>query len=527
MSIIQPIPQQTAITLYKGIPWTNTYEDIRLFDSETERTTFMNVHMVAQFPNCSIAKPGQQIKLEGQMTDYMVCNYLSFINGGLGHQKVFYAFITSIDYININTFAVSYEIDWVQSYLFNFQLESCLVEREHVNDDTFGKNLVEEGISFSEYSVENVVQETYQPGYSLMFLSETVTEVTIPVVAGVACGTRLQSGPIDGLGLITEFLTQLNNNGESDKVVQFVMCPEDCAVSSNKEMHKSFSVNMPNRIFSFGNRDYTAKNNKMMCYPYKMMTIDNYEGSVEQFRYECFADTVASFAVDGTCVPKPCMICYPINYMGWKGNSGSPNTMQQFAVMFTNFPEIAWTSDTFRAWVSQNSATLVGEKASAFAQVAMGAMQIGAGISSGNVGLAIAGGSSIAGGVTNWKASDQRIDQKQLHGTQLQGSIPSASMPFMRHTVGFRATQYCIMPEDAKRIDEYFTRYGYKVNAVKVPNIRGRQIVNYVKTANAHVKGDIPIDSQLILEGAMNGGCSFWHTDNIGDKITDNPIVTT
>lgn len=520
MSIISPFPQNTTIRLYKNVPWGNDYSEIRLFDNASQRDTFLNTLLIEQFSQCSIVKTGKSIKLTGQINDYLTCNYMQFTNYGIGQSgnlRSFFAFVTAINYVAINTFEIEYEIDWVQSFLFEFTIGECFVEREHVNDDSFGKNTVPENIDIGEYCIYNVYDQTYAKAYRLLYLSEADKGVSLKKKNGIAYGVNYIADTYDNpWGTVSEILQELNTYGGANEVVDFVMCAAPMVTNTNG-LHDSFNVNDGGKEFKFGTTTYNAVNNKMRCYPYKLMSIDNYEGSVEQYRFENFADTSFSFAVEGTAMPKPCMECFPINYMGWRGTSESPNTVQQFSVMFTNFPEIPWTCDTFRAWVSQNSATLVGNGVSKVVQAGMGAAML----ASGN----IAGVLPLANAAIGAAQQVQDIENHRIYGSELQGTIPSAGMSYFRDTIGFRATIYCIRPEMAQKIDRFFTRYGYRVNASKIPNIRGRQYVNYVKTSVAHVDGEIPIDTKNILEKALNTGVSFWHVNTMDMELTNNPII--
>lgn len=523
MSIISPFTQQTVIKLYRGIPWDNSYADVRWFTSESERQTMLNSRLAATFTQCSIVKPGETIKLTGQSTDFMSCNYMSFVNDGLGIGKVFYAFITSINYININTFEIVYQIDWVQSYLFDIDFEACAIEREHVSDDSFGKNLVEENISFSDYAVEFVKDNTYQKAVVISYLADGY-KTEAKELTGCITATNYHISLMDGTyDALNQILSDLNETGQPERVASLMMCAWD--MRHENGMAESFETTQADKSFAYGNETYTAKNNKMMCYPYKLMTVDNYDGGVEQYRYEEFDDTVCSFGVNGVLCPKPAMMCFPINYKGWHGNSQTPNTMRQNALLFTNFPEVPWVSDTFRAWVTQNTPSMAWSAAGKVVSIVGGILAVGTGIGTANP-LAIAGGAAaVVAGAQGLAQQAQDVEQHALHSQSFQGSTNSAGLAYMQNTIGFRLTKYCLRPNDARRIDQYFTRYGYKVDCVKVPNITGRQYVNYVKTTAARVKGNIPIDTKEILERAMNGGCSFWHVDNIGQVLTDNPIV--
>jgi hypothetical protein len=67
-----------------------------------------------------------------------------------------------------------------------------------------------------------------------------------------------------------------------------------------------------------------------------------------------------------------------------------------------------------------------------------------------------------------------------------------------------------IKKEYAKRIDEFFTMYGYKVNSLKIPNVSDRPYWNYVQTIDVNIKGSIPHNDMKRLKQMYNEGVTLW-----------------
>lgn len=87
------------------------------------------------------------------------------------------------------------------------------------------------------------------------------------------------------------------------------------------------------------------------------------------------------------------------------------------------------------------------------------------------------------------------------------------------------APKYCsatIRSEFAQRIDDFFDRFGYKTNRLKVPNITGRPSWNYVKTISATVTGSVPFGDMTKIKATLNNGITFWHGDFVGDYGRSN-----
>lgn len=77
----------------------------------------------------------QSLKVQANCDDLFGLNYLYFMN----NNKRYYAFITKKDYINPNCTAISFKIDVLQSFMFDYSIDESFVEREH--QDRFTSDL--------------------------------------------------------------------------------------------------------------------------------------------------------------------------------------------------------------------------------------------------------------------------------------------------------------------------------------------------------------------------------------------------
>lgn len=68
--------------------------------------------------------------------------------------------------------------------------------------------------------------------------------------------------------------------------------------------------------------------------------------------------------------------------------------------------------------------------------------------------------------------------------------------------------------EYAKRIDDYFSMFGYKVNSIKVPETHSRENWNYIQTIDVNIDGAIPSDDMRKLKSIYNNGVTLWHKPN-------------
>ena len=72
-------------------------------------------------------------------------------------------------------------------------------------------------------------------------------------------------------------------------------------------------------------------------------------------------------------------------------------------------------------------------------------------------------------------------------------------------------TIYSIKEQFARRIDNYFSMYGYATNELKVPNLNNRTNWNYVKLIGANILGDIPQSDLQAIKNIFNNGVTLWH----------------
>lgn len=531
MSIVTPIPQESTVTLYKGIPWDSRNENVRLFKTEQERHGFFNGKAVQQWLNCSIVKKGKSIRLEGDWRRYLNCNYMSFTNGDIGAKPtVFYCYISSIEYVNVNAFEIEYEIDWIQTYILDFVFETCFVEREHVSDDTFGRHTLDENLDTGEYVVEYIRNRTQSPSLIMYFLQDSPVVSYINRV--ITCLTTVGFKDLQSMtGAIQDLLQGFADAPE--RVVMLCMGGDkmvETSGSSPSPYIDGFTCTRDHKNFKYDNQEYMPKNNKTLCYPYKFMTIDNYSGQSQIYRWEEGIDQVGTPAVMfqeiGAVNPKPTIQVYPLKYKGWQANEIESNAVQNFAVTYDNFPLVPFATDAYRAWVSQYGGFTAAQMTASVVGTVIGA----AGMLTSNIKkYALAGklfaAQSAVEGAQGILGTAQQIKERQIHSVDMHGSVGSSSVDFSMGRIGFRETQYGIRPEYAKMIDEFFTRYGYRVDSIKVPEINSRRYCNYVKTKNSHVAGDIAVDAKEAMELALDSGVTFWHTNDVGMELESNPIV--
>lgn len=523
---------QTVVKFYRDIPWTDDYKHTIWFVNANAQNTFFASKLAYTYTDFTYVRQTGVIRVPRIADDLYNCNYISFLNAGYGN-KTFYAFITKVDYVNNETTDIHFKLDYIQTWRFDITVEQCFVEREHVADDTIGLHTVDEKLETGEYLIEN--EASYKQLRNTVMLGKTIefTPPSLQYIGGVLNGLDI----IAGHDQDTAFLNALVGVKDTPEKIGFIRMISDDMLKPGTNMIQTFDDSFGftrNNAIVFHNacegKTYTPKNNKLKCYPYCCFTVDNFCGDVTQYRWEEFTSPFsANFVIKGTPLPIPVMECFPVDYKKNYSAPTSSNT-KQFVTIYDNFPEVPMSTDTFKIWeTSQFKKDMASEGASIVTGSVSTAVLVAAGIMTENPVL-LAGGiaSGVATAVNSAKKGyDIGVDYSyhKLHNSSLVGSTQSAGLNWNDDEVGFRFTEYRIKAEFAQMIDNFLTRFGYKVDVIKVPELTSRRYFNYVKTIDADVRGNIPSDCQKVIASIFNSGITLWHTSDVGNYNVDNAIV--
>ena len=153
MSYIIP---NSIIQILSDIPFDVSYENTMYFDSANTQNTYMLQHVEYTLNAQSYTRVNRGVIRIGigidntSMAKLFWCNYMRFANSDF-ENRWWYAFIDSVEYVNNNTVEISFHIDVIQSFMFNLNFNECLIEREHVLDDSIGAHTLPENLETGEY----------------------------------------------------------------------------------------------------------------------------------------------------------------------------------------------------------------------------------------------------------------------------------------------------------------------------------------------------------------------------------------
>ena len=149
---------------------------------------------------------------------------------------------------------------------------------------------------------------------------------------------------------------------------------------------------------------------------------------------------------------------------------------------------------------------------------------IAAGVLSGGAAIAMGIGAIGAGAAAVGNAVGKIKDTERVPPQVAnQGRNPYLDAGMGSNKMRFHMKAKSIRAPFARTIDDYFTKFGYQTNRVKVPNTHSRPHWNYVKTISATITGSVPADDAKKICQLLDNGITFWKNGSeIGNYSLDN-----
>ena len=502
------IEPNSNIKIYNSVPLDNTYNHTLYFSSLSDQNAYF--HGNSGILKYNLTSQSYQRVVKGSMRiavkadNLYDCNYLAFQNASFG-SKWFYAFITGVEYVNNETSEITFEIDPVQTYFFDVQLKECYVEREHSSSDKAGDNIVAENIDIGDITCNAVSGSGHFSSYVAVIATAYDPEgQTGGYQGGLFSGVNYIAGLIntaEQVKSLLDFLDATVDANKEDSVVSIFIMPSEFYTTED-----SASVQVSRVAKSTTIHGYTPRNKKLLTYPYNYLSVDCGNNDAI-YRYEWFNDEYCDFAMYGCMSCNPQIMLVPQNYNGADGDNF--NFVEKLVMQ--GFPQVAWSVDSFRAWLAQEASSTAIQGIGSVASVAGGAM-------SGNPMAMVGGIMGLANTANNIVLATNRPSQAK--GTN-SGTIDVAT-----RTKDFYFRQMQISAEYARIIDDYFDMFGYATRRVKIPNRSVRPHWNYVKTNGCVLTGNAPADDVRKICSIYDDGITFWkNPSEVGNYSLDNSLA--
>lgn len=525
------VTPNTTVLLMKNVPLDADYEHTIYFESPDQQFPYFNNLVTKRLLANSYQRAGRgAIRVAATMAEIYNCNYMCFYN--ISHEdKIYYAFITSVEYVNEQASLVHYTIDVMQTWLFDYTIGPSFVEREHWLTDNPGDNLVPENVELGDYVVDNDSEESsLEQVYIVMAATvkldgADVVDAEGDIRGGVYSGLYYTYYPANssGAALLSEHIKLITLAGKADGIVSIFMCPGLATVNANEVVPGSKQV-LKVKPTTLGS--YTPKNKKLLTAPYNQLYVTDGNGHAATYDYEQFTFTdneTASFQLYSSISTITDAVLVPRYYKG----SDNLNWDESFTI--NGWAQCSYNVDSFKAWMAQNSATLAAGFAAGITQVAQGAGLLASGGLPALYGTAVGSAASqeplYQGGVSIAKQIAQIYDRSKLPPVS-KGTTSNITRTALG-AVNFHYYQKHIQPQFAKIIDDYFTMYGYATNRLKVPNRAGRPHWNYTKVANLQtITSRVPADDMAQIRAIYANGITWWRNGSeVGNYFLDNSIV--
>lgn len=501
------IAPNTIIRMLKDVPLDNTYRNTIYFSTVANQTSYFLGKTKYTFAAQSYQRVQKgTLRIGRKADDLYDCNYLMFQNTAYGN-KWFYAFVTGVEYVNNETSEVSFEIDVMQTWHFDYDVKMSFVEREMSVTDKIGDNLVPENLEIGDYIYKDLGLTSLFNLYQIVIAAtfdENMDGATGGIYGGVFSG--LHYNVFSSWQSAASFIAEATEQNKADGIVSIFMLPIAFTADYQSSMPEVFDIERDKHLSDIDG--YIPKNNKLFTYPYNLLYVTNNEGNVANYAFEYFSTDKCNFNVSGAmCCTPECMLV-PLNYKGVEKNYNEKLTIG-------NFPQCAYTVDTFKAWVAQNQNQLALNAINAIGTTAAGAAAMYASGGMLGAGMTLNGIQQIGSLVAS-------VNDKSTLPPHARGG--GGSIINMANQIkGFQFYYAHIRAEFARIIDDYFNAYGYATHRVKIPNRVIRPHWNYVKTVNVSLTGSVPADDMARLRQIYDNGVTFWRNgDEVGNYALDN-----
>lgn len=563
----------TTVQLMNNVPLFPDNTNQIYFDNATHQNQYFTSRVYKTSNNLTYQRDYQVYALQAEYDNTITsCNYLRYRNNNYGN-KWFYAFITSIRYVNPNTVYIDFILDAYQTFMFDITWKDCFIERSHVRDDTLGAHTLDEGIHVgNRYSKEVNVS---WPGTDVFAGNVNVVPIIFLAAAYVFPSSgdpteRIITSNVQGtpttlavwfpnfdvirtapLFQMQQFLKLLQNSSKSNAIVASVAIPEHIArgtwnimkgiegaitevqadpkaIESGAYLQISIqqfvdSVNATLTLTPL--MSYTPRNKKLYCYPFTYFVLSSNQGENVTIKTEWLPETQPpvgdpdrelKLSLSANISPDSSYFCKVTN---------ANSTSRTLTCTMAQLPQVATASSTYANWLAGHMASITSGILANGLQIFGGtaATVSGAGASAG-IGGITSGVNGIIGTIGNLIDAEKMPASLNSSG----GSTGNAAINNRR----FSLYQQVLNPDMYASIDQFFDMYGYKVNMNGIPDFYCRAYWQYFKIPIVNITGNVPAEYMNQIKSTFQNGVTLWNY-SAGDGVDVgnyrngyNPILT-
>ena len=430
-------------------------------------------------------------------------NYICIIDQSFTTKAIF-GFIDSVKYISDGCCRIKFEWDQFHTWHYLITRNSVFVDRQHPQSDDKFANLQPEPFTGDLYKTIGAVNINVNPTQFVALFSErwTGSGFAPPDPESSAFGfidnlPHTMYEYIDNidaanynLSLFAVYYQHYIENGKAADLLGMYLRPTP---------HES--------AYTFGEHadldGYVPKNKKMYNSPFCLYKLSNNSGQNLSLKPELCGNTLT---VKWKCADcgKAQSFLYPGEYAGRTDN-------YDFGLLIDNYMTVPMAVDSYAAWMGQSSA-------GAAANIAL----------SGGLGLigAVTGNPMAMAGAAMGAISEigsMFLKPDNMADTVVGrsgGAVINQAMQLYMFTVEYQT----IKADVAKRIDDYFTVYGYAQNTIQqVYTSNPRFPWHFVKIGSREIIGKsnrVPKNAFDAINNAYRSGVTFWQSNDIIGNYT-------
>lgn len=538
----------SEIYLLKDIPFSPDYRNTGLFPSKQVQEAQFKAKAFFHADSCTYVRENGTFKLEIPIATAYQCNYIMYRNTNF-YNKWFYAFCTGVSYVNNTTSQFSFQLDIMQTWLFDYTLKQCFIERAHMGSDDYGENIVPEGLETGEllYAYSYKLPATYGKIYVAATFDKNLNNYNGGMVNNVYTGLCINE--FSSASAATDFINRATNANKLNGIVAIFQ-----AINYNSVT--TLTINQ-NRSALF--EGYVPKNNKLYSYPYSFLQVLGNDGGNAIFRWEYFSTFGSgAFRINTSPSISSQMLITPTNYKGksgynpaermiienvmlcsWNGDTFKANlaqTIGKYAVpaevaIMTGaglLDKIAGTSgETVKQYLSEDDMRTVSPSGKSMIQlppdaipernILTGETRYYRNVQGSGEGKFSSAASELSKNILSTvQTALAAIHSPDSMARQAQNPGSSTDILYMMQEKAPYFVTMGISRYYAEIIDNYFTLYGYALNRSDVPWRKSRSRFTYLKTIDCIIEGSFPASMTEAIENVYNNGTRFWYITGNG-----------
>ena len=514
------------------------------FADKNEQYNYFRSKAIRVFTDFKYIREHRGVKVPVNAEEIGNACYLCFKNQASG--KWYYAFVTQVIYINPETSLLNFEIDVYQTFLFDMVIRDCDISREHVANDDFKTNTVQEPVDVGDYVIaheEVQVLGDLDSNYPFIILS-AIDLLSDPGTLEEPKVTAAQGGVYGGLpsavraylvepnqwrtSSITAIMEALSSYPWVSQSILAIYALPSFGFSGTVTVRQSamgfnigvisdssspFRSGAGGALIGWQSKFPSYKNKKMYNSQFSFIECLLPNGNRFVLKPEFIKDSAPVVMLVSTLIPAPNFYFYTPDYCGAEEdfllNANNISGFPCFPVQNNTYPlQTAQAEATNTLVHSQNRSNIFWDTVGNVVQS----------VFTGDPLNVLSTGIDAYKNVRSELQSSQR-DRQRIGQMQTNVSLTGASGGGLATFIASKKLEilyrwWTVKPEFAEKIEQFFDVYGYKVSRFGVPNLNSRPRYNYIKCNNVNIYGNIPNEFLQPLRNMFINGFTLWHDKN-------------